>query len=995
MISKISSRVGATRIFVVRPNDGQIRPTPTPTFTPTPTPTATNIPPTPTGTSTPTPTPTPTETQITYYYYFLRDCDQTHNKIGRSLTSGLTGITYSLGNGVCYEIVGLDLGPEFDYDLDDLRDVLDCSDVACSTPTPTPTLTPSIPENDFTYVIIPNNDLTYTLIPNNDLVYLLIPNDDLTYTLIPTNDLTHTLIPNNDLLFSLIPDGDLTYVLLPDNDLNPIEIPNNDINYTLIPNTDLSYTLIPNNDLEYSVLRPPTVFYGEIKLGEDDVEGTCNCPENSCPRFYVTGDGPTFCESNIFVTNGDGFGFSGWGTIVHNGYYKTVNMDGTNVATYRTDCGTCPSTPTPTPTPTSTSTPTPTPTTILYPLSLSIFGGDLAIIFDGTTYESTTTIYVDPLQTYNITAVGQSGYTWNGWSDNPPFLVVTGWENQVATVQVNAENQTLSMLWSPDATPTPTPTLTETPTPTPTSTATPTPTATSTPTPTPEGAVLNIIVPDGTPAIVFDGETFTSNISYGLVKNQQYTISVNNSSGNFLYWSGTGINLPAASTPFTVVYVTGSTGTLQAVFAQPTSTPTPTSTSTPTPTPTSTPTPTPTPTTQPPGLIVTISEVGSDVIMSGSGSLNLTGLVEGSVQAGWGINGTLGTWAIGPSSSFFGRKYQGNAFNTYPTSFGSGYTAPTSFTGDAFGIQNGSLGKDIIVPIGYTSGSPLSGTVTFANKTITSMGLTPGTYTYSWGSDSIRLVIETPAPTSTPTPTSTATPISTPTSTPTPTATTTPSDLQFYLQTAPSSGAVWTDASGNGKNATINGSYTYVSNNGGGIKLNNTDFSGTGYISVPYNISGATSTIEIVASFNPTSYWSTIWGNEAYSFSKGYFAYMGTSTSLIWGSPTTNTTTATITASNAIRHWVFVIDGTSKSLYLNGTLLGSTVTLNNPAGGYATGNFYFGARHTNVGTGATDVLNNSTSSNQPVFYQMRVYNKALSSSEVTTNFNGIKTTYGL
>jgi hypothetical protein len=127
--------------------------------------------------------------------------------------------------------------------------------------------------------------------------------------------------------------------------------------------------------------------------------------------------------------------------------------------------------------------------------------------------------------------------------------------------------------------------------------------------------------------------------------------------------------------------------------------------------------------------------------MSGSGSLNLTGLIEGSVQSGWGINGTLGTWVIGPSSSFFGRKYQGNAFSSYPNSFGSGYTAPTSFTGDAFGIQNGSLGKDIIVPIGYTSGSPLSGTATFANKTISSMGLTPGTYLYDWGSDSITLLI--------------------------------------------------------------------------------------------------------------------------------------------------------------------------------------------------------------------------------------------------------------
>ena len=48
MISKISSRVGARRIFVVRPS------------MPTPTPTSTNTP-TPTLTSTPTPTETPVE----------------------------------------------------------------------------------------------------------------------------------------------------------------------------------------------------------------------------------------------------------------------------------------------------------------------------------------------------------------------------------------------------------------------------------------------------------------------------------------------------------------------------------------------------------------------------------------------------------------------------------------------------------------------------------------------------------------------------------------------------------------------------------------------------------------------------------------------------------------------------------------------------------------------------------------------------------------------
>ena len=221
------------------------------------------------------------------------------------------------------------------------------------------------------------------------------------------------------------------------------------------------------------------------------------------------------------------------------------------------------------------------------------------------------------------------------------------------------------------------------------------------------------------------------------------------------------------------------------------------------------------------------------------------------------------------------------------------------------------------------------------------------------------------------------------------------SGLVFNLQTAPSSGTTWTDASGNGYNATISGSATYVSNNGGGIKLNNANYTGTDFISVPYNIASATTTVEIVASFNPTSYWATIWGNEAYSFNRGYFAYMPNASTISWGSPSSSTTAATITSSNAIRHWTFVINGTSKSLYLNGSQLGTTATLANPSGGYATNNFYFGSRHTNAGTGATDKLNNSNSSNYPVFYQMRVYNRALSAAEITQNYNAIKSTYGI
>ena len=217
--------------------------------------------------------------------------------------------------------------------------------------------------------------------------------------------------------------------------------------------------------------------------------------------------------------------------------------------------------------------------------------------------------------------------------------------------------------------------------------------------------------------------------------------------------------------------------------------------------------------------------------------------------------------------------------------------------------------------------------------------------------------------------------------------------LQVNLSTAPSSGTTWTDTSGFGRHATLQGTPTYVANNGGGIRLNNINFNGTDYISAPYNIASTTVTVEIVASFNPTSTWATIWGNENYNAGSGHLAYMNPSTALNWGK--TGVITSTITASNSIRHWAFVINGANGSLYLNGSQLGTTTSMTTAQSSYVTTEFLFGARHTNTGTGATDKLNNSTPSLYPVFYQMRIYNTALSSADVSQNYNAVRGTYGI
>ncbi len=129
---------------------------------------------------------------------------------------------------------------------------------------------------------------------------------------------------------------------------------------------------------------------------------------------------------------------------------------------------------------------------------------------------------------------------------------------------------------------------------------------------------------------------------------------------------------------------------------------------------------------------VTVTQVGPDVVWSGSGSFNLDSLtLSGTQNIGAGLAASSAIWAIGPQVTV--QQYTG-AF-TFPATFGAGgaYPPPSS-SGSTFGIVGGGPSRTLLVPNGYTSGSNISGTTTYANTTIASMGLNSGTYVWSWGS---------------------------------------------------------------------------------------------------------------------------------------------------------------------------------------------------------------------------------------------------------------------
>src|SRR5262249_6449704 len=129
-------------------------------------------------------------------------------------------------------------------------------------------------------------------------------------------------------------------------------------------------------------------------------------------------------------------------------------------------------------------------------------------------------------------------------------------------------------------------------------------------------------------------------------------------------------------------------------------------------------------------IIINVQQVGSDVVATGSGSIDLTGLTFSFAAFEFGRVVPLNALIIeGPVSTTSISVYTGA---TGPVSFGAGTeTFASSGSGDIFAMQGN--GGELAVPSGYTSGTSLSATDTYSGRTIANLGLIPGTYNYTWG----------------------------------------------------------------------------------------------------------------------------------------------------------------------------------------------------------------------------------------------------------------------
>jgi len=150
------------------------------------------------------------------------------------------------------------------------------------------------------------------------------------------------------------------------------------------------------------------------------------------------------------------------------------------------------------------------------------------------------------------------------------------------------------------------------------------------------------------------------------------------------------------------------------------------------------------------GYIITLKQVGSDVVATGSGAIDLTDLFFS------GFGGVVPS--LSPSFMFISMGLPEGSTANYvgsfsgPRNFGQGgITFASSGSGDAVFLSIGTDSR-LGVPRQYVSGTALSDSATYNNATFASLHVTSGTYKWTWGNgvnQNFTLKIGVPDPGST------------------------------------------------------------------------------------------------------------------------------------------------------------------------------------------------------------------------------------------------------
>ena len=197
------------------------------------------------------------------------------------------------------------------------------------------------------------------------------------------------------------------------------------------------------------------------------------------------------------------------------------------------------------------------------------------------------------------------------------------------------------------------------------------------------------------------------------------------------------------------------------------------------------------------------------------------------------------------------------------------------------------------------------------------------------------------------------------------------------------SGTSWTDLSGNGNIGTLTNGPTYSSTNGGSIVFDGAN----DYVSMSQNINPTNITLEFVYKSLVVSFYEYLISNarDCCGTYNGYELKIsgGIPNFRIWNG-TAFSVGGTSTVVNQIYHLTATYDGSQLKIYQNGILTGtanSALGIGSPA-----------SYNLAIGGMGHEPENFNLTGN---IYVGRVYNRALSASEITQNYNAQKSRFNL
>ena len=133
-------------------------------------------------------------------------------------------------------------------------------------------------------------------------------------------------------------------------------------------------------------------------------------------------------------------------------------------------------------------------------------------------------------------------------------------------------------------------------------------------------------------------------------------------------------------------------------------------------------------------LVMSLQQVGPDVVATANGTVNLSDLTFFSAanSSQPTIMPIVGELTVGFAPVGLGANNDLYTGISGPASFGTGdfFEGRVTGTGNLVGLNDAAT---ILVPLGYISGDPLSGTVTFSSTTLNNLGVIPDVYRWTWG----------------------------------------------------------------------------------------------------------------------------------------------------------------------------------------------------------------------------------------------------------------------